>query len=84
MGRSPQEKIKEKKCQEMVNMEKSLMKNQFLYFIIPLIICVLLGYLSHDLMNGIRAGIFIGIGFVIGMELVRKMKLVGKGRNKGK
>ncbi len=53
-------------------MEISLMKERFLYFIIPLIICVLLGYLSHDLMNGIRTGIFIGIGFVIGNILIGK------------
>lgn len=56
----------------MVTMEKSLIKNRFLYFITSLIICVLLGYLSHDLMSGIRAGIFIGIGVVIGMEIVER------------
>ena len=53
-------------------MEKSLMKERFLHFITVLIVCILLGYLSHDLMNGIRAGILIGIGFVIGGELIGK------------
>ncbi|MGB9929234.1 MAG: hypothetical protein ACPK85_12670 [Methanosarcina sp.] len=62
-------------------MEKNLMRNRSLQFIIPLIVCILLGYLSNDLMNGIRAGILIGIGFVIGMELVRKIEL---GRKKTK
>ncbi len=58
----------------MVNMEKPLMKEQFLYFIIALIVCTLLGYLSHDLMNGIVTGISIGIGFVIGMNLIGKRR----------
>ena len=61
--------MKQKKSQEVVNMEKYLMKNRFLHFITPLIVCILLGYLFNDLMNGIRVGVLIGIGFVIGMEL---------------
>lgn len=67
--------MKQKKSQEVVNMEKYLMKNRFLHFITPLIVCILLGYLFNDLMNGIRVGVLIGIGFVIGMELVRKIGL---------
>lgn len=56
----------------MVNMEKSLTKEQILYFITTLIVCTILGYLSHDLMNGVFTGIFIGAGFVIGMGLIGK------------
>lgn len=55
-------------------MEKSLLKNRFLHLIIPLIVCTLLGYLSHDLVEGIRTGIAVGIGFVIGMELTGKIR----------
>ncbi|ALK05844.1 hypothetical protein SAMN02910340_00752 [Methanosarcina thermophila] len=44
----------------------------FLHFIIILIVCTLLGYLSNDLMNGTRTGIFMGIGFVIGNILVKR------------
>jgi positive regulator of sigma E activity len=51
-------------------MDESLIKSRLLYFIIPLIVCMLLGYLSHDLISGIRSGIAIGIGFLIGRELV--------------
>jgi len=50
------------------------MKGRFLYFITPLTVCILLGYLSHDLMNGIRTGILTGIGFVVGIELVGKRR----------
>lgn len=53
-------------------MEKSLTKEQILYFITTLIVCTILGYLSHDLMNGVFTGIFIGAGFVIGMGLIGK------------
>lgn len=53
-------------------MDESLIKSRLLYFIIPLIVCMLLGYLSHDLISGIRSGIAIGIGFLIGRELVGK------------
>lgn len=55
-------------------MEKSLMKERFLQFIAALITGTLLGYLSHDLMHGIRTGILVGIGFIIGGELIRKKK----------
>jgi hypothetical protein len=58
-------------------MEISLMKEQFLYFIIALIIGTSYGYLSHDLMNGILTGVFIGIGFVIGNILVGKRRREG-------
>lgn len=53
-------------------MEISLMKERFLHFIIALTVCTLLGYLSNDLMNGMRTGIFMGIGFVIGDILVKR------------
>ena len=53
-------------------MEISLMKERFLHFIIALTVCTLLGYLSNDLMNGMRTGIFMGIGFVIGNILVKR------------
>jgi hypothetical protein len=58
----------------MVIMERPPLKEQFLYFIIALIVCTLAGYLSHDLMNGIVDGIFIGIGFVVGMNLIGKRR----------
>ena len=53
-------------------MDESLIKSRLLYFIIPLIVCMLLGYLSHDLISGIRSGIAIEIGFLKGRELVGK------------
>ena len=53
-------------------MEISLMKERFLHFIIALTVCTLLGYLSNDLMNGMRTGIFMGIGCVIGNILVKR------------
>ncbi len=59
---------------KMIKMEKTLIKERFLYFITILIVCILLGYLSHNLMNGIRTGILVGIGFVIGMVLIGKRK----------
>lgn len=58
----------------MIIMEKPPVKQQLLYFIIAVIVCTLLGYLSHDLMNGIQTGIFVGIGFVIGMNLNGKKR----------
>lgn len=65
-------------------MEKFLMKNPFVLFSIPVIVCTFLGYLSHNLMNGILTGIFIGTGFVIGMELFERKqeKDERKGRKK--
>jgi hypothetical protein len=53
-------------------MENSPMKIRFLYFITSFTICIILGYLSHDLVNGIRIGIGSGIGVVIGMELGKR------------
>ena len=47
----------------VMNMEKSQIKKAFLHFIIIIIMSALLGYLSHDLMNGVITGFFIGIGF---------------------
>ncbi|MDO5840771.1 hypothetical protein [Methanosarcina mazei] len=58
----------------MINMERPPVKEQLLHFITAVIVCALLGYLSHDLMNGIQTGIFIGIGFVIGMNLIGKRR----------
>jgi len=55
-------------------MNKSLMKERFFQFIAALITGTLLGYLSHDLMNGIFNGLLIGIGFITGMELIRRVK----------
>ena len=44
-------------------MEKFQMKNWFLCFITPFVICVLLGYfLFHNLMQGIPYGIGTGMG----------------------
>ncbi|SFM50554.1 hypothetical protein [Methanolobus profundi] len=49
------------------------MKNeQLLFLITALIVCTFLGYLHHDLMNGIRTGILVGIGIVIGMKVIGK------------
>ena len=47
----------------VMNMEKSQIKKAFLHFIIIIIMSTLLGYLSHDLMNGVNTGFFVGIGF---------------------
>lgn len=58
----------------MIIMEKPPVKQQLLYFITAVIVCTLLGYLSHDLIHGIQTGIFVGIGFVIGMNLNRKKR----------
>lgn len=55
-------------------MERSSVKEQLLYFIMAVLVCTLLGYLSHDLINGIQTGIFVGIGFVIGMNLNGKKR----------
>lgn len=48
-------------------MGKLLTKNVFLLlqFITALLTCTILGYLFHDLMNGILPGIGVGIGVVI-------------------
>lgn len=46
-----------------MNVEKSQIKKAFLHFIVIIIMSVLLGYLSHDLMNGLITGFFVGIGF---------------------
>lgn len=58
----------------MIIMEKPPVKQQLLYFITAVIVCTLLGYLSHDLIHGIQTGIFVGIGFVIGMNLNGKKR----------
>ncbi len=38
-------------------------KEKIMYFTLILIVCAVLGYLSHDLTTGIHRGILIGIGF---------------------
>ena len=49
----------------VMNMKKSQVKKAFLNFIIALIICSMLGFLSHDFMNGVRIGLGVGIGIAI-------------------
>jgi len=46
-------------------MEKVSKKYLFLKFITAFITCAFLGYLFHDLMNGIITGIGVGIGVII-------------------
>lgn len=55
-------------------MNINLMNERFSHFITILIVSALLGYLSHDIMNGIFFGILVGIGFVLGEELFKKMR----------
>lgn len=40
-------------------------KKQILFFLVPLIISILLGYLTHNLMRGVTNGIILGIIFAI-------------------
>jgi len=40
-------------------------KKSFLNFVIAFIICSVLGFLSHDFMNGVRIGLGVGIGIAI-------------------
>ncbi|WP_407356269.1 hypothetical protein [Methanolobus sp. WCC5] len=42
-----------------------------LHFSTILIVCTLLGYLSHDLMKGIYVGILAGIGFALGEYFIK-------------
>ncbi|KXS43751.1 MAG: hypothetical protein AWU59_924 [Methanolobus sp. T82-4] len=46
-------------------MQKHPIKERILHFATILIVCILLGYLTHDLLNGMFVGIAIGIGFVM-------------------
>ncbi len=41
------------------------MKKQILFFLVPLITSILLGYLTHNLMRGVTNGIILGIIFAI-------------------
>jgi hypothetical protein len=50
-------------------MRKFQIKKAFLYFILEFSICFILGYLSHDLMNSVRIGLGVGLGFAIGAGL---------------
>jgi hypothetical protein len=52
-----------------MNMKKSQVKKVFLNFIIVLVTCTLLGYLSHDLMNGVKIGLGVGTGVAIGTAM---------------
>lgn len=56
----------------MILMDRSHLKSQLMNFLLPLIVCKLIGYLSHDDTGGVSSGIGIGIGFVIGHELIGK------------
>jgi len=49
----------------VINMKKSQIKNAFLHFITAVITSSILGYLSHDLMNGVRIGLGVGTGIAI-------------------
>jgi hypothetical protein len=49
----------------VINMKKSQVKKSFLNFVIALTICSMLGFLSHDFINGVRIGLGIGIGIAI-------------------
>ncbi len=53
-------------------MDRSHLTSQLMYFLLSLIVCTLIGYLSHDDTGGVSSGIGIGIGFVIGHELIGK------------
>jgi hypothetical protein len=48
-----------------MNMKKSQVKNTFLHFITAVITSSILGYLSHDLTNGVRIGLGVGTGIAI-------------------
>jgi uncharacterized membrane protein (UPF0136 family) len=53
-------------------MEKSQIKKLVLSFIIPVVICTVLGYLSQTLMHSILTGIVMGTGAVIAASLLNK------------
>jgi len=52
-----------------MNMKKSQVKKVFLNFIVAFITCLILGYLSHDFMNGVRIGLGVGTGIAIGTAM---------------
>jgi hypothetical protein len=49
----------------VMNMEKAQIKKALLHFIIIITMSTLLGYLSHNLINGVINGFFVSIGFAI-------------------
>ncbi|MGD9780007.1 hypothetical protein [Methanomethylovorans sp.] len=51
-------------------MDITQLKNDLLFFIISVIVYTILGYLSNNAINEIISGIFVGIGFVIGKEVI--------------
>jgi positive regulator of sigma E activity len=56
-------------------MEKSLIKNLFLFFITPFVLCMLLEYFFfHDLIQGILPGIGAGLGVCMGKRHENKRK----------
>jgi len=48
-----------------MSMKKFQVKKAFLHFIVAFITCLILGYLSHDLMNSVRIGLGVGVGVAI-------------------
>jgi hypothetical protein len=52
-----------------MRMRRFQIKKALLYFIFGFSICFILGYLSHDLMNSVRIGFGVGVGFAIGAGL---------------
>jgi len=55
-----------------IYMEKTLKVELFLNFIEAFIVCVLLGYLLHDLTYGILAGIGCGFGICMGKINIKR------------
>ena len=55
-------------------MEKSQIKKLVLSFIIPVVICTVLGYLSQTLMHSILTGIVMGTGAVIAASIESSLK----------
>jgi hypothetical protein len=52
-----------------MSMKRFQVKKAFLYFLVGFSICLILGYLSHDLMNSVRIGLGVGVGIAIGAGL---------------
>jgi hypothetical protein len=58
-------------------LENFSIKEQLLFFLIPLIVSILLEYLFHDLARGIANGVIIGIIFAIG-NTIKKTIVIRK------
>lgn len=52
-----------------MSMKRFQVKKAVLYFIVGFSTCLILGYLSHDLMNSVRIGLSVGVGIAIGAGL---------------